>query len=264
MFGSPKADKKMRESKMKKYQILIIIFLISLSICAFAGMQVKACEWITVTQTANGQITPAGMIAIETGDTLNFTIIPDTGYHIDSITANGEPVTVASPLGESYPFSEISGYDGNLTATFALNTYTIAVTQNANGKITPSTINIDYGGLTAFYINPDSGYYIASITTDAGSVAVTSPSGQTVTFNNVQADHAISATYVQTATPTPAQITPTSTPTALSVSSLSTPTARPSPTTSDNSSGWTLVIVGIAILMAVIAAIVVYKKNPKK
>jgi hypothetical protein len=246
---------------MKKLQIIIIVFLISLSICAFAGMQVKACDWITVTQTANGWITP-GTTAFEFGDTPSFTIIPDAGYHIASITANGEPVTVTSPLGQSYQFSALSD-DGSLTATFAINMYSFSVTQTADGQITPGTTTVDYGGLIAFYINPDSGYYIASITVDAGSVVVTSPSGQTVTFNNVQAAHTITATYAQTSTPTPTP-TPlplTSSPTSTASSSSNT---TPSPTPTVSASAFQSVIIGIAVLIAVTAAILVYTKKPKK
>ena len=179
--------------KMKKLQILIIVFLISLSICALEIKQVKACEYITVTQTANGQISP-GTTAVEWGDTPIFNITPNAGYHIASITANGAWVAVASPLGQYYQFSPITG-DGSLTATFALNTYTSTVTQTPNGQISPGTTSVDYGLWQDFNIIPNNGYYIASITTDAGPVAVTYPSGQTFAFLIVTADHTITATF---------------------------------------------------------------------
>ena len=173
-------------------------------------------DTITVTQTANGIIAP-GSSTVNYGDTPSFTITPNTGYHIATITANGASVTVTSPSGQTYQFSAVS-VGGLLTATFAINTYTIAVTQTSNGQITPSTSAVNYGGSQTFTITPNNGYYIASITTDSGSVTVSSPSGQLVSFNNVQMTHTITATFALTSTPTP---TPSPTP---------TPTPSPSPT----------------------------------
>src|SRR5208283_16290 len=83
----------------------------------------------------------------------------------------------------------------SITATFAIYTYTITVTQGANGVITPGTTNVNYGGSQAFTIKPNTGYNIASITVDGSPVTVTSPTGQTVSFTNVQGPHSITATF---------------------------------------------------------------------
>jgi uncharacterized protein (UPF0335 family) len=75
---------------------------------------------ITVTQNAHGTIVP-GTSTADFGDNPTFTITPDAGYHIVSITANGVAVTVTTPSGQSYQFSGVST-NGSLTATFAINT----------------------------------------------------------------------------------------------------------------------------------------------
>jgi hypothetical protein len=75
---------------------------------------------ITVTQNAHGTIVP-GTTTVDFGATPNFTITPDAGYRIASITANDAPVNVTSPSGQSYQFSAVSA-NGSLTATFAINT----------------------------------------------------------------------------------------------------------------------------------------------
>jgi len=75
---------------------------------------------ITVTQSAHGTIVP-GTTAVDFGATPSFTITPDVGYHIASITANGATVTVTNPSGQSYQFSAISA-NGSLTATFSIDT----------------------------------------------------------------------------------------------------------------------------------------------
>ncbi len=193
---------------------------------------------ITVTQTTNGVINPSTS-TVNYGDTPSFTITPNPGYHIATIIANDASVTVTSPSGQTYQFSAIS-VGGSLTATFAINKYAITVTQASNGQITPGTTSVNYGGSQIFTITPNSGYYIASITTDSGSVSVISQSGQTVSFTNVQDVHTITATFAQTPSPTPNPTpasSPTPTPTASPTPSPSTsPTPMPSPTPSPTAS----------------------------
>ena len=69
---------------------------------------------ITVTQGANGVIAP-GASTVNYGGSQNFTITPNTGYSIASLTVDGSPVAVAS----SYIFSNVTGTH-TITATFAL------------------------------------------------------------------------------------------------------------------------------------------------
>ena len=86
---------------------------------ATAKLMVNAKTYqITVTQSAHGTIVP-GTINVDFGATPSFTITPDAGYHIASITANGAGVTVTNRSGQSYRFSAVST-DGSLTATFAI------------------------------------------------------------------------------------------------------------------------------------------------
>ena len=73
--------------------------------------------------------------------------------------------------------------------------YQIAVTQSDHGTISPDTTYVAQGDSQSFSVTPDGGYYISSITTDAGSINVDTPSGQKVNFPDVQADHTITATF---------------------------------------------------------------------
>jgi uncharacterized repeat protein (TIGR02543 family) len=91
---------------------------------------------ITVTQTTNGVIA-SGTSTVDFGATPSFTITPDAGYYIASITANGVAVSVISPAGQSYQFSAVST-DGSLTATFAINTYTLTTTPIPTATPTPT------------------------------------------------------------------------------------------------------------------------------
>ncbi len=156
----------------------------------------SAIETFTVTASAgaNGVISPTGSVSVNYGGSQTFTITPNAGYHIASITANGASVTVTSPSVQTYQFSAVSA-DSSLTATFAINTYTINVTQTADGVITPGTSTVNYGATPSFSITPNTGYHITNITVDGSSVAVTSSSGQAVSFTNVQATHTITASF---------------------------------------------------------------------
>lgn len=84
---------------------------------------------ITVTQTANGAISP-GTSAYDEGSTPSFTITPTAGYYIASITANGGAVTITNPTGQTYQFPALAA-DGTITATYALITVTQISSSNS-------------------------------------------------------------------------------------------------------------------------------------
>jgi hypothetical protein len=103
-------------------------------------------------------------------------------------------VSVTDSAGQSYEFSAVSA-DGSITATYAINTYTITVTQTANGQITPTTGSVNYGATPTYTVTPATGYHIASITVNDQSVSVTDSAGQSYEFSAVSADGSITATY---------------------------------------------------------------------
>jgi cell division septation protein DedD len=213
---------------------------------------------ITVTQTANGQISPETG-SVNYGATPTYTITPATGYHIMNITVNEQPVPVTNSAGQSYKFSAVSA-DGSITATYAINTYTITVIQTDNGQISPETINVNYGKSQSFTITPDAGYSITSLTIDSSTVAIASE----YTFSNVQASHTITATFAPTPIPSPTA-TPTPTPTATPTPTPSptatptpTPTATPTPVvTSAPTPSQTLSLAALGQYLPVIAALII-------
>lgn len=141
---------------------------------------------ITVTQGTNGTIAP-GTTTVNYGDNPTFTITPDAGYHIVDVLVDGSSVGTVG----SYTFTDVSA-DHTITASFAINTYTITATAGANGSITPSgAVSVNHGADQTFTITPDGGYNVANVLVDGVSVgAVTSH-----TFTNVTANHTISATF---------------------------------------------------------------------
>jgi flagellin-like protein len=151
---------------------------------------------IVVTQGSNGVIAP-GTSSYNAGSTPSFTITPNTGYHIASITTSAGAQTVTTPAGQTYTFPALGGA-ATLTATFAVNTvqYQVTVTQGSNGVIAPGTSSYNAGSTPSFTITPNTGYHIASITTSAGAQTVTTPAGQTYTFPALGGAATLTATYV--------------------------------------------------------------------
>ncbi len=147
---------------------------------------------ITVNQTSNGYVTPDTYSSFTAGANQNYSIIPNDGYHIVDVAVDGSSVGAVS----SYSFTNIQA-DHSITATFAANpTWTVTVTQPANGTISPGTTSL-LGGLSqTFTITPNTGYLVDNVFVDGVNVgAVTS-----YRFNTISANHTITASLVSTYT----------------------------------------------------------------
>jgi len=165
---------------------------------------------ITVKSAPTVNIGPVGPVTLDAGQAQTFTASASggTGTLTYQWYLNGSPVGSDS---STYVFSGSAGsYSVTCKVTdsasvpasaasnavsITVNQLTITVTQGANGVIAPGTTTVNYGGSQTFAVTPNTGYYIASITVDGSPVAVTSSSGQTVSFTDVQANHTLTATY---------------------------------------------------------------------
>jgi hypothetical protein len=181
---------------------------------------------ITVNAGANGQITP-GTSSINYGDTPNFVITPANGFHISSITVNGQTVNITAPKGQSYRFSPVTS-DGSIAATFEINTYTIVASSGNGGSINPSgNVTLNYGNDQTFTIAPANGYHIANVIIDGSSIGTAA--SESYSFTKVIADHTISATFtVDTASSSASSSTSTSSSTSSATLSSSTTSTIPS------------------------------------
>ena len=142
---------------------------------------------ITATAGANGAISPSGTVAVVGGATQTFTIAPNTGCTIASVTVDGTSVGAVA----SYTFSNVTA-NHTIAATFTMNTFTIASTAGPNGAISPSgTVTVAGGATQTFSIAPNTGCTIASVTVDGTSVGAVA----SYTFPNVTANHTIAATF---------------------------------------------------------------------
>src|SRR5581483_10511515 len=90
----------------------------------------------------------------------------------------------------SYTFSNVTAAH-TLSATFAINTYSITASAGSGGTVSPTSATGSYGGSETVSITPATGQHVAGVQVDGASVgAVTS-----YTFSNVTAAHTRNATF---------------------------------------------------------------------
>ncbi|MBI4811693.1 MAG: hypothetical protein HY800_09700, partial [Ignavibacteriales bacterium] len=162
-----------------------------------------AIDTLTITSTAgsNGAITPPGTIKLTYGFSQTFIISPEIGYHILDVVVDGSSVGAVP----SYTFSNIKT-NHSISASFAINTYTITAAAGANGTISPSgLIPINHGSNQTFSIRPNTGYHIDSVKVDNIYVGTDT----IYTFTNVTTDHTITATFVPNIITVTVQTNPT-------------------------------------------------------
>jgi hypothetical protein len=126
---------------------------------------------------------PGGVYATNTVVTLTAVAGPDsifTGWS-GALSGAANPATLTMTT------------DTTVTASFAFNGFGITASAGANGSITPSgTVGVVTGASQTFTITPASCYGVADVLVDGISVGAVAA----YTFNNVQAAHTISASFV--------------------------------------------------------------------
>jgi len=137
---------------------------------------------LTYTAASHGSITGTTSQTINYGsDGTAVTATPDTGYYFVSWS---DGVLTAARTDTNIIANK------SVTATFAINSYTITSSAGAHGTITP-TATVNYGSNKTFTITPDTGYLISDVLVD--TVSVGTPT--TYTFTNVTTTHTISVTF---------------------------------------------------------------------
>ena len=150
---------------------------------------------ITASAGSGGSISPSGVVSIDYGKDQIFSITPNIGYMITDVLVDGSSVGAVT----SYTFSGVQA-NHTIEAQFATAiNHVITASAGANGSISPSgAVIVNEGTDKTFTITPNTGYAVADVLVDGGSVgAVTS-----YTFTNVTADHTIHATFTAAVTHT--------------------------------------------------------------
>jgi hypothetical protein len=144
---------------------------------------------VSATSGANGSVSPPSQ-TVSWGGNATVTVAPALGYHIATLLVD----SVSIPATDTVVFTDVKA-NHTVSATFAINAYTIAPKAGPNGSISPSTTQtVTYGGKATFKITPSCGYHIATLLVDSVSV----PATGTVVFTNVKANHTVAATFAAT------------------------------------------------------------------
>jgi len=157
----------------------------------------------TVTPNAgpNGSLNPSTPQAVNYNDYTYFTVTPDAGYHVASVTGCGGTLYSNSPGGGTfdggtYTIAPVTS-DCTVRASFLTNTYSVTPSAGPNGSIGPNMAQtVTYKGTSTFTVTPDAGYHIASVTGCGGTL-----SGNTFTTGPIMADCTVYATFAHDTTP---------------------------------------------------------------
>ena len=142
---------------------------------------------ITASAGTGGTISPSGSVSVNNGANQTFTIAASTGYQISSVTVDG----VSQGAISSYTFSNVTAAH-TISAAFSAVSYTITASAGTGGTISPSgAVSVSHGSNRTFTVTTNTGYTIANVLVDGASVGTVS----SYTFNNVTANHTISATF---------------------------------------------------------------------
>src|SRR5436309_3424143 len=118
------------------------------------------------------------------GSTVQLTATPATGWHFAGWSG--------AATGTTNPLSVTMDGDKTVTATFAINTYTITASAGANGTITPSgAVSVNHGGSRSFAIVADANHHILDVKADGVSQGAVA----SYSFTNVTDNHTIEASF---------------------------------------------------------------------
>ncbi len=161
------------------------------AITADCTLNVTFVEADTLTVTASagtgGSITPTS-VSIVSGATVTFTVYPQSGYAINTVTANGCNGTL---VGNTFTTDAVTT-NCNISATFSGSLHSVTASADANGTISPPSSNVTHGESVALTLTPNSGYRVANVTTTGCTGTL---SQLTVTTGPITADCAVAATF---------------------------------------------------------------------
>ena len=151
---------------------------------------------INATAEAGGSISPNGTTSIPHGGNQVYTVTPDEGYLIQSVTIDSAPATVANPAAPfTHTFSNVTEAHA-ISATFAKKTYKVTFTDvPADGSLSPNTEQtVEHGSNLEITATPDSGFNTVWVKANGNILPNT---GNLYTLANIQGPQAITAEFAR-------------------------------------------------------------------
>lgn len=145
--------------------------------------------FITSWSRSGGVITPAGTFAVGSGSNNIFTVTPDAGFSIYSVTGCGGTLS-----GNTYTTGQINAHCSVFAAFSSNPSITIQGVAGSGGSISPAGLTYVYSGATkTFNLYPNTGYTVSSVTGCGGTL-----SGNTYTTGPITAPCVVTASFAQT------------------------------------------------------------------
>ena len=149
---------------------------------------------ITATADPNGTISPSGAVQVAYGALQTFHAVPNTGYELSAILADGIFDANASATGV-YTFFNVTE-NHTIAAQFVKKTYLITTSAGANGTINPENPIVPHGNTQTFIFTPQAGYTVNKVFVDGVENPAAAQAGL-FTFLNVTQEHTISVTFTK-------------------------------------------------------------------
>jgi DNA-binding beta-propeller fold protein YncE len=153
----------------------------------------SVCEAVNLTASAGpgGSISSTGTKMVCMGTDKTFAITPDPCYHVADVLVDGSSVGAVT----SYTFTDVTT-NHTISASFAINIYSITATTGIGGSIKPSgTLTANCGSNQMFTVAADTYYRIAAVMVDGTAADLLAEDTFQYIFDNVTANHAIAATF---------------------------------------------------------------------
>lgn len=183
--------KKMRQSGVLQRKTLgqagfLLLCGVFLSACGGSKKDEPQLYTVSASSGSGGNISP-GSRSVQSGQTTTFTVTPDKGYSIASVTGcNG------SLSGNTYTTGAVASACSVQASFISLNSYAVAATAGQGGGISPVSATVSHGATTSFTVSPQTGYSIFSVTGCNGSL-----SGNTYTTGAVTSTCSVQASFNQ-------------------------------------------------------------------
>jgi hypothetical protein len=151
------------------------------------GSATPTTHTISASAGSFGSITPSGTVTVNHGASQAFAITANANYHISNVQVDGQAM---GPIA-THTFSNVTA-NHTISASFAINTYTLTAKANANGSVQPSgTVTAAHGSTQSFTISPAANYHVKDVLVDGVSVGPVA----SYTFANLTKNHSITASF---------------------------------------------------------------------
>lgn len=173
----------------------------------FDNLNISSALTVNITTDANGTTNPNGEVTVAAGNDLNINIYPNAGYHVASITVDGQVVAGEDAMNAMvYPFTlENITSNTNVNVAFAENTVKVVKIAGNHGQFVPATTdNVAYGAAHTVTAVADPHYHLNALTVanyDGGigvnvtNDVVANGTMYTYTFDHVYVDKYVTATF---------------------------------------------------------------------